>query len=87
MADQSELTRYRRLREGRCPTHGILLVQGDVYNEEENLGELRCPRRDCSFRTMVLWDTEKPLEFYPVLLELEYDIQQLRVLIDEIVKE
>ena len=52
MADQSELTRRRRLMRGACPTHGIALVQCGVALDEygEPCGpRVECPRRDCDF--------------------------------------
>lgn len=47
MADQSEFTRWRRLQEGRCPTHGIGMSQVGV---DEEVGPVEgCDRDDCDF--------------------------------------
>lgn len=61
MADQSELTRRRRLMRGCCPTHGIGLTQTDVRRDDSGIpiGDVvACPRRDCDFETDVFPDTK-----------------------------
>jgi hypothetical protein len=53
---QDEFTRYRRLSQGRCPTHGIQLIHiGVVVNSGgKQCGPvLSCPRKDCDFKTEV----------------------------------
>ena len=44
-AKQDELTQRRRLNEGRCPVHGILMSQTGVTDEGQLIG---CPRVDCN---------------------------------------
>jgi len=64
MADQTEMTRRRRLAGGRCPTHGVGLVQVDVARDDDGVAVgdvVACPRDDCDFRADVLpgshlWD-------------------------------
>jgi hypothetical protein len=56
---QDDITRRRRLNEGRCPTHGTALVQLGVWcddgtNIEPNTGPIvGCPRKDCKFKLKV----------------------------------
>lgn len=50
-ARQDEVTRRRRLREGRCPTHGLSMGQVGVWEENGEAGPVvACPRRDCEFQ-------------------------------------
>lgn len=50
-ARQDDLARQRRLREGRCPTHGLTMGQVGLWEENGEGGPVvECPRRDCGFR-------------------------------------
>ena len=54
MRGQDDLTRRRRLNQGRCPVHGIFLTQSGVSLDDQGNpdGDLvECPRRDCKFET------------------------------------
>lgn len=48
-ADQSELTQRRRLSQGRCPIHGLGLVQTGTRDDGMIV---ECPRRDCAFQAL-----------------------------------
>lgn len=49
MAKQSASDRIARVKEGRCPIHGIDMPQiAWVSGGSEQLFRVACPRRDCS---------------------------------------
>lgn len=48
MAMQSRHDRLKRLSEGRCPIHGLSMVQVGLVDVSAALVE--CPRRDCGIR-------------------------------------
>jgi len=49
---QDDLTRRRRLNEGRCLTHGCKLCQ--VMSVGSGALRVGCPRLDCNFQTDVI---------------------------------
>lgn len=58
MKGQDDLSRRRRLNEGRCPTHGTGLIQTGIWHDtvkgtEEAGPVVECPRNDCEFRLKV----------------------------------
>lgn len=53
-AKQDDLSRQRRLNQGRCPTHGSLLCQTDVRQTRQGPRPVvGCTRKDCDFETVV----------------------------------
>ena len=48
---QDDLSRQRRLNEGRCPTHGALLVHIDTTVEGHMV--VTCTRDECDFTHVV----------------------------------
>jgi len=51
---QDDLSRRRRLNQGRCPIHGTSLCQSSVWQDGEEAGPVvECPRDDCDFRIEV----------------------------------
>lgn len=44
---QDDITRRRRLNNGRCPTHGTALAQIGIHDHGPVVA---CPREDCSFQ-------------------------------------
>jgi len=64
--DQTPTTRTRRLRDGRCPTHGVVLkATGRIHESHRRPGrrarveyEVACPRRVCSFTVWVRCGTQ-----------------------------
>ena len=54
---QSVLAQRRRLADGRCPTHGLIVtpIQQSVFDGENHVGQAaRCPRKDCEFVGVLL---------------------------------
>lgn len=45
MAEQSRIDRLKRLEDGRCPIHGIGMVQ---VGQDGALFRVECPRADCN---------------------------------------
>lgn len=55
MKRQDDLTRRRRLNDGRCPTHGTALTQIGIWTENNGKAGpvVGCPRKDCNFKVDV----------------------------------
>lgn len=52
-AKQDEVTRRKRLNDGRCPTHGTILVTTGLHDEEAGEFQAECARGNCDFKTWV----------------------------------
>ncbi|HXM35617.1 MAG TPA: hypothetical protein VN920_10550 [Pyrinomonadaceae bacterium] len=47
-AKQSVADRLKRLEEGRCPIHGLVMTQVGNTDDGRHLFIVACPRKDCS---------------------------------------
>jgi hypothetical protein len=75
MAKQSRLDRMERLKDGRCPIHGIPMYQKDLEYKQMSCGHYHpgraivgCSRNDCDIRAY----EEKPFEDAELFPEFLY---------------
>lgn len=47
MAAQSKEDRLKRLEDGRCPVHGVAMIQMGI---RDSLFQAKCPRSDCGIQ-------------------------------------
>jgi len=71
MRKQSRDDRLKRLKEGCCPIHGIVMGQVDISDDRITF-IMECPRRDCNIRTFEIDAEDGSIESIALLPEFKY---------------
>jgi len=71
MRKQSRDDRLKRLKESRCPIHGIAMGQVDIFDDRITF-IMECPRKDCNIRAFEIDAEDGSIVSITLLSEFKY---------------